>query len=211
MTGVPAILVLVLGAAPLPQVAKPDEAVIEAQIARLRSPNKDPNPNRDGGFHEYPAGYDLKAQEVVFDAKLQLAKMGKDAFPTLIAHGNDEGYSLSVWSATCVGHSVGNVCLDIIKEQIGDAGMRYKDREGTDGKFHTHQGYFSKYYGDNRSPRAAFKKWYKEHETKTLKEMQIEVLEWAIAREKAIGFPSEKSKELYLIPLERELDELRRK
>jgi hypothetical protein len=211
MTGVWSILALVLAAAPLPPVAKPDKAAIEAQIARLKSPNKDPNPELRGRG-EYPDGYDFKAQEAVVDAKRQLTKMGKDAFPTLIAHGEDKGYCLSTRVADLVGHSIGTVCLDIIEEQVDTAGMRYKAREGADGKkLHIHRGYFDKYYGDNTSRCAAFKKWYDEHETKTLKEMQIEALEWAIEREKAIGFPGKKDQESYLTPLERKLDELKKK
>jgi hypothetical protein len=206
----PAVFVLASVVAPLPPVVKPDKTAIEAQIARLRSPNKDPNPKREPRT-DYPEDYDRKAQEAVFDAKRQLTKMGKDAFPALIEHGNDEGYSLSISIAVLGGYSVGDVCLMIIEGQVDLAGMRYKARDGADGKIHNHEGYFSQYQGAKGGRRAAFKKWYDEHQAKTLKEMQIEALEWAIKREKAIGFPGEKSKEWYLTPLERKLDELKKK
>lgn len=208
MTAVPTLLVLVLVAAPLPPVSK---TAIEAQIARLKSPNQDPNPTLQGGVFECPVGFACDAQKAVFDAERQLTRMGKDAFATLIAHGDDKGYSLSILSATLVGYSVGTVCLNIVEDQVDIAGTRYKDRIGADGKYHLSWGYFSKYYAANRSRSAAFKQWYEEHENKTVKEMQIEALEWAIEREKAIGFPREKDKEWYLIPLERQLDDLKKK
>jgi hypothetical protein len=205
MTGTLAILVLMLAAEPSSPVLP---AAVESQIARLKSPNKAPGMTFET---EYPHGYDHRAQEAVLGAKRQLIAMGKDAFPALLAHGDDKEYSLTQSYSVYYDHSVGEVCLQIIEQQVDLVGMNYKARKGADGKWHGFSSYFSKYYVAGGNQRSALKKWYDGHETKTLKEMQIEVLEWRIEHEKAIGFPGEDEKEHYLIRLERRLDDLRKK
>ena len=129
----------------------------------------------------------------------------------LLAHGDDKDYSLTFSSAQYVDYSVGEVCLSIIECQVDIAPDNYKSRKGVDGKSHHPGWYFSKYHTANGSQRSALQKWYEENKAKTLTEIQIEVLEWRIEQEKRFGFPEEDDQKHYLIPLERQLAELRQK
>jgi hypothetical protein len=104
---------------------------------------------------------------------------------------------------------MGDVCFKIIEEQVDLAGMHYIERKGTDGKDHRHQGYFSRYCGDVWYSPEGVKKWWKEHENRSLREMQIEALAWTIERERTIGFPREKDREAYLNPLLAKLNQLK--
>ena len=213
MTGLHLIIALVLAVAPLPE-AKPDKAKIEALIARLRSANKEPQityvqyPGIVGESVEFPRDYDHKAQDAVWQARFQLAKMGKDAFPFLIEHRNDKEYSLSIGSCGWSAFSVGDICLMIVEDEVDIVSHLYKARFETR---HFAPNYSYKDDATLMGRRTALRNYYDEHKSKTLKEMQIERLEWAIAQEKAIGFPGEKDKEYYLIPLERQLAELKKK
>jgi hypothetical protein len=186
-----------------------DRQRIEALIADLRSPNKDPNPKFQP-FIKLPKAYDLAAQEKVERAREELIEMKEAAFPVLIDHLKDKPYSSSISTAIFRSLSVGEVCFMIIEGQVDLAGMRYKARTGSDGKGHTHTGYFSQYCKDGSDSRDGLARWWKEHENKSLKEMQIEALEWSIERERAIGFPNEKDREHYLNPLVKMLADLKR-
>ena len=186
-----------------------DRQRIEALIADLRSPNKDPNPKFQP-FIKLPKAYDLAAQEKVERAQEELIEMKEAAFPVLISHLKDKPYSRSISTAIFRSLSVGDVCFMIIEGQVDLAGMRYKARTGSDGKFHMHDGYFSQYCKGGWHSQEGMEKWWKEHKNDSLKEMQIEALEWAIERERAIGFQDEKDREHYLDPLVKMLVELKR-
>lgn len=213
MTGLPLVVALVITAAPLPE-AKPDKDKIEALIAQLRSANKEPHvkitnyPGIVNDFIELPKDYDEKAQEVVRNARSQLEEIGDEAFPFLIAHRNDKEYSLSIEQCKWEPFSVGDVCLMILERHVASVSTIYKPRFDT---CHFAEGYSYRVDSRLREVRIALRKWYDEHKSCKLREMQIERVEWAIAQEKAIGFPDARDKEQYLVPLERRLDELKKR
>jgi hypothetical protein len=185
-----------------------DTKAIEALISKLKSSNKDPNPKNESGLREFPKEYDIKAQKAVDLARKELKEMGKDAFPMLIEHVQDKGYSRTILTSIQRSLSVGAVCFMLIEDQVDIGGMRYKWREGVDGKTHLHRGYFSQYCGDAWFTQEGLKKWWKENQNYSLKEMQIAALKWDIVREKEIGFPGKDDKKNYLEPLEQKLAEL---
>ena len=162
--------------------------IIESLIAKLHSTNKDPNPDMRPFVIRLPSDYNTHAQDQVEDARKQLIELGKDAFPTLIAHVNDEGYSRSIETAVLRGQSVGEVCFDIIEDQVDLAGMSYKSRLGSDGQEHGYMGYLDQFFSDGGNRQKALNDWWNQHHDQSLKQMQIEALKWAIEREQKIGF-----------------------
>lgn len=189
---------------------KTDRKKVESLVAELRSPDKDPNPNREP-LDAFPKDYDDKAQEKVETARKNLIAMKEAAFPVLIDHVNDKGYSRTISTSILRSLSVGEVCFMIIQEQVDVAGMPYKSRRGADGMEHVYRGYFSRYSKGAWCSQEGLKKWWAEHQNQSLKVMQIEALNWAIDRERAIGFPGEKDREYYLTPLIDQLTELKGK
>jgi hypothetical protein len=188
-----------------------DRKAIEALVAQLRSPNKDPNPKRLPDPVTFPDDFDFQAQERVEAASEKLVGLSTDAFPILIEHLNDKGYSRSVQGAVLSGRSVRTECFTIIERQVDVAGRPYKSREGSDHKEHVHRGCFSQFSDDGKAWYTAkgLQRWWKEHKHQSLREMQIEALQWAIDHEQQIGFNYEEDKEDYLYPLQRQLKELK--
>ena len=189
----------------------------EYLIRQLRSSNHDPNPKGDP-FVSWPEDYDFDFESArkVETARIQLIILGKDAFPMLIDSMNEEEYSLS-WetylssqNTTLVSYSVGDVCFMCIEAQVGYNGPKYTSRKGSDGEDHVYRGYFSQYCGGRRYTQDGLRKWWKEHQHKSSLEIKTEALQWAIQRERDIGFPGETDKKIYLDPLLHYIDSLRR-
>jgi hypothetical protein len=196
---------------PAQQNTTPDRKAIQGLIAQLRSSNKDPNPNMDP-FVWYPPGYDESAQEKVEAARQRLIALKTAAFPILIEHLGDSEYSRSIHTAVLRGLSVGDACFEIIESQVDLSEDRYKWRDGADGKEHVHRRYFATRYCNGAwYSKDGIRKWWTEHERHSLKDMQIEALEWTIKREKVIGFPSDQDRKRFLKPLEEKLAEINRK
>ena len=187
----------------------PTQRQAESLVMQLRSPNKDPNPSFNFLF-ELPREYDHTAQEKVAAAQQKLTGMGKDAFPILIGHLKDREYSCSI-SISLPYRSlyVGDVCFMIIEAQVDLSGMPYKARKGADSRQHNHPGYFSKYCGNAWYSQEGLLKWWNEHDNRSVREMQIEALEWTIDRERSIGFPDDEAVESYLTPLLTKLAKLK--
>jgi len=160
---------------------------VETLIRQLQSSNRDPNPDMNPGPIKLLRGYDLDVQQKIEMVQAKLGSLGKEAFPALIEHMNDEGYSLSIETAVVRGLSVGEVCFLIIEQQVDPSPMRYKSRTGSDGKSHSCKGYFSQHLRKNRD-REEMRRWWEKYQKLTLREMQIEAYEWRIASELKIGF-----------------------
>jgi hypothetical protein len=191
--------------------AGPTDAEVEALIAQLRSPNRNPNPDLQPGGEHYPDDYDLPAQEKVQIAREKLTALGKDACPALIRHLDDKEYCLSFSTAVFRGFSVGEVCFMILEGQVDPAPGSYKSRLGTDGREHNHRGYLSKFCGEDWFTKKGVEQWWQGHQHQTLREMQMTALRWAIERERHIGFPQEDDKKYFLDPLLEKLDALTKK
>ena len=184
---------------------------VERLVAQLRSKNKPLNPagGRLVPKPENRKGYDKQAQQHVALAEHKLAALGKDAFPVLIEHLNDKEYSLSFATSLLRDFSVGEVCFMLIESQVHLTGTGYQTRDGADGKSYTYPRYFSQYCGNVWFTQDGVRNWWSEHEHQSLREMQIDALEWAIAEEQKIGFRDDRDRERFLNPLLGMLDTLK--
>jgi hypothetical protein len=195
------------------EVESQEGKAIEALIADLRSPNKDPNP-RCEFVPEYPKEYDWEKQRRVSIAREKLTDLGKAAFSYLIAHRDDKQYSgpLKTGANPLRSLSVGDTCCMIICEQVDSMRGAYKCRKGRDGEEQGVPAYFSQFFKNrDDSPGNAFLKWWKEHQMQSLREMQIDALRWTVAQERSIGFPDKKEEEKCLQPLLKQLQEWTKK
>lgn len=210
-----------------------DREVVEQLIAQLVSPNRDPNPDGND-INGFPFDYDKDAQANVISAHQKLRDLDKEAFPILIENLADHRYSMTIATSIPRSFSVGDACYLLIEQQVDVAGMRYISRKDAMGTSHTHEGFFDQFWRDDfdrhlkRQKRRGVKlnnslhkndylqfrqkglqKWWNEHKDRSLKEMQIEALNWAIERERMIGFPTKADEDKYLNPLVEILDELK--
>lgn len=186
-----------------------DEQEVEALIDDLVSKNSDPNPGFEP-FIGFADEYDHEADIPVHQARKKLIEQGKIAFPILIRHVDDPEYCLAFSTSILRGFSVGRVCFMIIEDQVDIVGMSYKSREGEDGEHHGCPNYFTQFCDGAWYSQKGLEKWWSEKKDLSLKEMQIEALEWRIEQERNIGFPGLKDKHYYLAPLLEQLEELKR-
>jgi hypothetical protein len=106
--------------------------------------------------------------------------------------------------------TVGLACFAIIEAQVFPLPSNYAGsfaRAGVDGEMHDRP-LFSKPGPFNADTVAV---WLEARDGKTLTEIQIEAVEWLIAQETKIGFPTDADREKYLYPLERQVAELKEK
>ncbi len=175
---------------------------IERLVAQLKSKNKPLNPLRQR-LTPKPRdrkGYSEKAQEKVDAAQRELAALGKDAFPVLIEHLDDQEYSQTFITSLLQDFSVGQVCFMLIESQVHLTGTGYGARVGADGESHAYPRYFAQYCGKDWYTQEGVRLWWSEHRHLSLREMQIEALEWAIAQERTIGFVDAADEERVLAP-----------
>lgn len=156
----------------------PSEAEIVAIVDQLVSPNSPPLV--DGAYAKYPKDFDKAAQRRVSDAFNKLTKIGLPAFPYLHARLGDKHYCCTMDAGPSdENFSVGYVCLIIIDGHLQPydcyAGFANSDRRTR------RPIYFTSH--ELERPKA-FASWWKTHKDKTMREIQIEVLQWTIAQEK---------------------------
>ena len=117
--------------------------------------------------------------------KQRLASFGAKAFPTLIGHLDDKRYCYSdgpVFSdpwGEFHKRDVAFVCRNLVEFQVDFSWMRYKDRQGADGRRHPNSSYFFEH---------DMKRWWFDRRGRTLVELRKEVIGWYIQRERGIGF-----------------------
>lgn len=143
-------------------------------VKDLVSPNDAPKVG-NGLDADYPANYDRKAQNRVLDAWLTLQECGPRAFPVLFDAYDDDRYSLTGEGHMCDANwTVGRACRDMIDCELQPYGTWSQDKNDP-------RHYFPRYFYDfDLDTREGAKKWWKTHKNKTLRELQIEVLEWVI-------------------------------
>jgi hypothetical protein len=182
-----------------PNKGKPlSEKEVRSLVKNLVSPNHAPEVGK-GLDAEYPANYDRKAQDRVLAAWLTLQACGPRAFPVLFDSFDDERYSLTGEGRACeTNWTVGEACRDMIDYELQPYGTWSEDRG--DPRRH-----FPRYfYQFGLNTRDGAKKWWKTHKDKTLRELQIEALEWVIPELK-----KEKAFDDIRTGLERDLGKLR--
>lgn len=189
-----------------PKPVSPEE--IKALILQLRSPNRPTNPEHEPISIEFPADYDLAAQEKVQEAWDNLVALGKQAFPALIQHMQDREYCLSYETSLLRDFCVGEVCRQIIEGQVDLATVGYKSRPGVDGTWHQCPHYFEQFYQGKQTPREMMQQWWQDHQHLSLREMQIAALRYRIEQEQQIGFPTYPDKQTFLYPLYEQWNQL---
>jgi hypothetical protein len=154
--------------------------VVETLVARLVSPNRAPTILPDG-VPKYPPGYDKKAQKEVLRAELELHSLGPSALPYLFEHFADERYSRTAnRGAAYDNFTVGDVCYDIVAEQLQPYGILTKGR-GADARRRPTRPDYPRHIR-LRDLKAA-QTWWELHKKMTLREIQMEVLQWVIDEE----------------------------
>jgi len=181
-------------------VELPGEA--SALVEALASPNEAPQIYT---IHlRYPEGYDRQAQARVRAAEEKLRAMGPKAFPALIERLDDTGYSYTECYGTWRNLKVGEVCFYIIEDQVEFYGHDYATRPGADGEEVLKPSYLYTFHTTQH-----LRNWWEERQDMTLRELQIEALEWNIEKERERGFTDDEQRETVLAPLLRRLAELK--
>ncbi len=160
-----------------------DQAVVEkkvkALIEQLASPNKAPDLTQLDP--KYPADFDYAAQRRVRSAIQQLSDMGTKAFPLLLEHAGDKRYSHTGCTAICFNVTVGRTCFLIVQNNL--EAYKHLDvvKKGDSREDPARPEYavFCKL----KEPKTAAS-WWKTRQDKSLRELQIETLEWVISQEK---------------------------
>lgn len=143
---------------------------------------------------------------IAYQAAEKLGEYGKEAFPQLLAHRHDERQSVAF--RRVLRHSVGLACYSIIEDLIYNLPEDYPGsfyRTGADGEMHARPRFFAPGIFDA----STVEQWLKDREDKSLTELQIEALEWLIAKEEAIGFAADADREQILVPLQRQVSRLK--
>lgn len=165
---------------------RPTEAEIKALIKQLASPNERPKayPESKGNPNaKYPAGYDREAQRRVMQTFFELRKIGPPAFPYLAETINDKRYSFTEDDGEVMSNwNVGRACFDIIDSQVqAYNGMWNGTADGGDPRERPRRP--SPFSQDTFDDPQQFRVWCEARKDKSLRELQIESLEWTIAEE----------------------------
>lgn len=172
------ILVLICSVVSADELSIEETQQIEKLIAALASRNPVPKEGEGGpkGRMIYPLGYDLEAEKIPYRVAKQLAELGPKAFPMLMQHSKGKTFSC-VREAPSGGMkiiSVGTVCERIIAVQLNvyDSVAVYP-ASGPD-------------YFDTEVRGKKFTAWWEQHQSKTLRDMQIEAFEWVIQEQQKL-------------------------
>lgn len=136
---------------------------------------------------------------------------GIKAFPYLITHLGDKRQSSTTCDRSVTGMTVDQACLEILQDIIHVIPEDYPRslyREGADGELHP-RAYICSVENSIFTSESA-EDWFKQRENKTLKELQIEALEWVIEEERKIGFKDKSEEEQILRPLLRQLKRMKK-
>ncbi len=172
------LLAFGVNAAALRGDTTPSEAEIVALVNQLASPNS--APRETVPWTKYPEGYDRAAQKRVWEAWRKLWDIGLPAFPHLHKRLDDGRYSVTEDIGPYdKNFSVGQVCRLIMETQLQPYAYypHGKAEQGTVGLSPE-----PCYFDGHMSTAKSFERWWKAHKDKSLREVQIEVLEWTISQ-----------------------------
>lgn len=154
-------------------------------VERLASPNPKPiTGDEDKSVapdYRLPPGFDQKKQKRVRDAIETLRGLGTRAFPALIERWDDKRYCVTTFhrlSEYSRNATVGEICQKTIFDQLQPYGYWPMTDDDPRGK-PKRPGYPGRFL---RSKKAA-QEWWAKHKDKAMFEIQLEVLDWAIAEE----------------------------
>jgi hypothetical protein len=157
----------------------PTEREIKSLIDQLVSPNL-VTPT-DKCWPEHPPNYDREAQKRVLAAMQKLRAIGLPAFPYLIERVDDKRYCLTEDAASCdFAFSVGTICYRTVEAHLQAFGPHHTKGEGDPRQRPSRPHYIREH--ELTTPNN-FQAWWKTHKDKSMREIQIEVLEWTIAEE----------------------------
>lgn len=160
-------------------------------IARLKNANAAPVVRDETGTFStrlpFPREFDWKAQETVLDAWRELHSRCDEALPELVRHVDATEYSITYQSPSGFWRngSVGFVCQYIIRANIEPYRRPYLKS-----KFDSFLLSFDK--GSSRTYTKAIAEWWKDRSEVSMRDMQIESIEWQIAGLKASAKPVER-------------------
>ncbi len=143
----------------------------KALIEQLASTNPEPKTHINGKPHRvhFPAGYDVKTQERVDDARRALDRGIAEALPYLIEGLDDKRYSMTINWGDGDGYynkTVGDICREIIACNL----EVYRKEIAFLGPQHWHQYTFPN----------VNKEWLSKNRHRTLIQLQLDAIDWAI-------------------------------
>ncbi|MEI8379169.1 MAG: hypothetical protein WCJ09_03515 [Planctomycetota bacterium] len=165
-------------ASPLAKDEITDEA-IKALVSQLVSPNHAPEIH---GIHaKYGTDFNRDVQKQVHRAWHELRRLAPRSFPFVFDHVSDKRYALTADSGDLdENYSVGFLCRDIVVSSLQPDVWDHKEG-GTSFKRRPNQPDYVRHHG-LLAPESA-KEWWKTRKNLSLREMQLEVLEWVLAEE----------------------------
>jgi hypothetical protein len=142
-----------------------------ALVEQLASPNKEATTHVNGDPEKviFPKDYDVQAQKSVGAARAELHQNFAEALPYLIDGLEDKRYSMTVSivdGEAYYNYSVGQICRELICLEL----EVYRDSF-----IFTKQEYHAFNYPIS-------KEWYSTRTKKTVPELQIEAIDWAITK-----------------------------
>lgn len=141
-------------------------------VQQLASPNKQPKTqNRSDSAVRFPEGYDKKAQQRVAVARNTLHDNLEAALPALVEGLDDHRYSMTIdWADgdAYYNRSVGTICRSIIESNL----EVYRDKMSFTGPSHWNAYRY----------KVISEEWYRTRQGRTLAELQIEAIDWAIKK-----------------------------
>src|SRR5262245_13088277 len=145
-------------------------------ISQLVSPNEKPTTkNGADSSVKFPVSYDVKAQKRIEAARQALYDDLENALPYLARALDDKRYSMTInWADgdAYYNKSVGDICLNVIEAQLEV--YRDKIRFGGPGQW-------------NRYTFPITREWLEKRKGRSLAELQVEAVQWAIDRSKELS------------------------
>jgi hypothetical protein len=140
-----------------------------ALVAELASPNNEPTTfKRAGGRVKFPARYNVKAQRRIDEVRRILQDNIEESLPFLVEALDDKRYCMTIdWGDgdAYYNRSVGSICQNVIESHL----EIYRDKIGFSGPQH-----WKKY------TYPISKEWWQARKDRSLVELQIEAVDWAI-------------------------------
>ncbi len=185
-----------------PEKTEYTDADIEKLVAQLVSPNQ--APEIQGTSAKYGPNFDRKAQKLIYESWQTLRRLAPRSFPFVFDSLGDKRYSLTEDSGDLEkNYTVGFLSRDILVSSLQPDVWGHKEF-GTSYRRRPHQPDYVSHY-KLLAPKSS-KEWWKTRKDRSLRELQIEVLEWILVEERRAP---EKYSDGDRNKIEKELDDLK--